>query len=123
MPPTAMRHISALPPEIFKGGAPMDPRLSYNFDEIEASVRQEIHTASARFNAALQELRAQVAPLQELWTREAATAYQVEQVKWHQAATALNEILDDLGRAVRDGSDDVAAADRRASGEWARTGR
>ena len=74
----------------------MDPRLSYNFDEIEASVRQEIHTASARFNAALQELRAQVAPLQELWTREAATAYQVEQVKWHQAATALNEILVDL---------------------------
>ena len=101
----------------------MDPRLSYNFDEIEASVRQEIHTASARFNAALQELRAQVAPLQELWTREAATAYQVEQVKWHQAATALNEILDDLGRAVRDGADDVAGADRRAAGEWARTGR
>ena len=30
----------------------MDPRLSYNFDEIESSVRQEIHTASARFNAA-----------------------------------------------------------------------
>jgi WXG100 family type VII secretion target len=84
----------------------MDPRLSYNFDEIEASVRQEIHTASARFNAALQELRAQVAPLHELWTREAATAYQVEQVKWHQA-----------------GADDVAAADRRAAGVWARTGR
>ncbi|MDT5273234.1 MAG: hypothetical protein QOG95_166, partial [Mycobacterium sp.] len=40
----------------------MDPRLSYNFDEIEASVRQEIHTASARLNAALQELKANVAP-------------------------------------------------------------
>ena len=64
----------------------MDPRLSYNFDEIESSVRQEIHTASARFNAALQELKANVAPLQELWTREAATAYGIEQLKWHQAA-------------------------------------
>ncbi len=101
----------------------MDPRLSYNFDEIEASVRQEIHTASGRFNAALQELRAQVAPLQELWTREAATAYRVEQVKWHQAAAALNEILVDLANAVRDGADDVAAADHRAAGVWARTGR
>ena len=36
----------------------MDPRLSYNFEEIESSVRQEIHTASARFNAALQEAKA-----------------------------------------------------------------
>ena len=98
----------------------MDPRLSYNFGEIEYSVRQEIHTASARFNAALQELKSQVAPLQELWTREAATAYGVEQLKWHHAATALNDILVDLGNAVRDGADDVAGADHRAAGIWTR---
>ena len=101
----------------------MDPRLSYNFDEIESSIRQEIHTASARFNAALHELKTSVAPLQELWTREAATAYGVEQFKWHQAATALNEILVDLGNAVREGADDVAAADHRAAGVWAQQGR
>jgi WXG100 family type VII secretion target len=98
----------------------MDPLLSYKFDEIECSVRQEIHSTAARFNAALQELRSHVAPLRELWTRESATAYGVEQLKWHQAATALNEILVDLGNAVRDGADDVAAADHRAAGVWAR---
>jgi len=98
----------------------IDQRLSYNFDEIEASVRQEIHAASARFNAALQELKSHVAPLRELWTREAATAYAAEQLKWHQAADALNDILTDLGNAVRDGADDVAAADHRAAGVWAR---
>jgi WXG100 family type VII secretion target len=98
----------------------MDPVLSYNFGEIEYSVRQEIHNTSARFNAALQELRSQIAPLQQYWTRDAAAAYQVEQLKWHQAATALNEILLDLGNAVRDGADDVANADRRAAGSWAR---
>ena len=101
----------------------MDSRLSYNFDEIEASIRQEIHSASSQFNAALQELRAHVAPLRELWTREAATAYGVEQIRWHQSAGALNEILTDLGNAVRDGSDDVAAADRRAAAVWAPRGR
>jgi WXG100 family type VII secretion target len=99
------------------------PPLSYNFDEIEYSVRQAIQTTSARFNVALQELKSQVAPLQELWTREAATAYGVEQLKWHQAATALNEILVDLGNAVRDGADDVASADHRAAGVWSRQGR
>jgi WXG100 family type VII secretion target len=98
----------------------MDPLLAYNFDEIECSVRQEISATSSRFNAALQELKSQVAPLQELWTREAATAYGVEQLRWHQAATALNEILVDLANAVRDGADDVAAADHRAAGVWAR---
>ncbi len=98
----------------------MDPVLSYNFGEIEFSVRQEIHATSARFNAALDELRAQIAPLQQLWTREAAAAYQAEQGKWHQAATALNQILVDLGNAVRDGADEVADADRRAAGVWGR---
>jgi WXG100 family type VII secretion target len=115
-----MRCTSAPPPESCEV---VDPLLSYNFDEIEASVRQEIHTASARFNAALQELRALVAPLQETWTREAASAYGVEQLKWHQAAAALNDILADLGNAVRDGADDVAAADHRAAGGWAHQGR
>ena len=97
----------------------MDQLLAYNFDEIECSVRQEIHSTSARFNAALQELKSKVAPLQDLWTREAAMAYGVEQLKWHQAATALNEIRVDLGNAVRDGAEDVASADHRAAGVWA----
>jgi WXG100 family type VII secretion target len=98
----------------------VDPVLSYNFGEIEYSVRQEIHTTSTRFNAALEDLRSQIAPLQQLWTREAAAAYHVEQSKWHQAANALNEILVDLGNAVRDGAEEVANADRRAAGVWGR---
>ncbi len=98
----------------------MESALSYDFGEIEYSVRQEIHITSARFNAALDELRSQIAPLQQLWTREAAAAYQVEQQKWHQAATALNEILVGLGNAVRDGAEEVANADRRAAGVWGR---
>lgn len=94
--------------------------LSYNFDAIEHSVRHEIHATSAELESALEELRSRIAPLQQLWTREAAAAYQAEQLKWHQAATALNEILNQLGHAVRDGADEVASADRRAAGSWAR---
>ena len=98
----------------------MDQALSYNFDVLEHSVRQEIHATAARLNAALAELRSQIAPLQQLWTRQAAAAYQVEQLKWHRAATALNDILIELGHAVRDGADEVAGADRRAAGGWSR---
>ncbi|MFV9634200.1 WXG100 family type VII secretion target [Mycobacterium neumannii] len=96
----------------------MDHVLSYNFDEIEYTVRQEIHATSARLNGALEELRAQIAPLQQVWTRQAAEAYRLDQARWEQAAGALNEILFNLGNAVRDGADDVAATDRSAAGAW-----
>jgi WXG100 family type VII secretion target len=98
----------------------VDPVLSYDFGAIEYSVRQEIHSTSVRLNSELDELKSQITPLQNLWTREAAAAYQAEQLKWHQAATALNEILVDLGHAVRDGAEEVANADGRAAGVWAR---
>lgn len=96
----------------------MDHVLSYDFGEIEYSVRQEIHTTSRRFNAALDELRSQIAPLQQVWTREAAQAYVVEQARWNQAAAALNDILFALGNAVRDGADELAATDRGAANAW-----
>jgi WXG100 family type VII secretion target len=96
----------------------MDHVLSYNFDEIEYTVRQEIHTTSARLNSALDDLRMQITPLQQVWTRDAAEAYRVEQARWEQAAGALNEILFSLGNAVRDGSEDVAATDRTAANAW-----
>lgn len=47
-----------------------------------------------------------------------AGAYRVEQVRWEQAAVALNDILYSLGNAVRDGADEVAAIDRRAANAW-----
>ena len=96
----------------------MDHVLSYNFGEIEYTVRQDIHATSARLNGVLDDLRAQIAPLQQVWTREAAEAYRVEQTRWEQAAAALNEILVNLGNAVRDGSDEVAATDRSAANAW-----
>jgi WXG100 family type VII secretion target len=96
----------------------MDHVLSYNFGEIEYTVRQDIHATSARLNGVLDDLRAQIAPLQQVWTREAAEAYRVEQMRWEQATAALNEILFNLGNAVRDGSDEVAATDRSAANAW-----
>ncbi len=96
----------------------MNPTLSYDFGEIEHTIRFEIHSTSTRLNAALDDLRAQIAPLQATWTREAAGAYRVEQARWEQAAVALNDILFSLGNAVRDGADEVAAIDRSAANAW-----
>lgn len=96
----------------------MDPVLSYNFAEIDAVVRQDIMATSARFNAALDDLNRQIAPLQQLWSSEAASAYRVEQARWQQAATVLHEILTSLARAVGDGAAELAETDRRAARNW-----
>lgn len=98
----------------------MDPVLNYNFAEIEFTVRQDIHATAMRLNGALDDLRAQILPLRQVWAREAAEAYQSQQAAWDRSAGALNEILTRLGNAVRDGSDDVAATDRRAARAWGR---
>lgn len=98
----------------------MDQNLAYQFDEIEYSIHQEIHTTATRLHAALEELRSQIAPLHDAWTREAGEAFRVEQLKWHRAAGALTEILAGLGNAVRDGAADIAGADHHAAAAWGR---
>lgn len=96
----------------------MDEIISYDFAEIDVAVRQEIHTTSAKLNAALDDLTARIAPLQQVWTREAAEAYRVQQAAWHQSASALNDILMRLGNAVRDGAAQIADTDRAAANAW-----
>lgn len=96
----------------------MDPVLSYNFDEIDATVLRDIQATASLLSGHLDELRRQVAPLQETWNREAADAYRTEQARWQHAAAALHEILVNLGRAVQKGVAEVADADRRAAGSW-----
>lgn len=96
----------------------MDPVLSYNFDEIDATVLRDIESTALQLSGHLDDLRRQVAPLQETWSREAAGAYRTEQARWQHAAAALHEILVNLGRAVRQGVADVADADRRAARSW-----
>lgn len=96
----------------------VDPILSYDFAAIEHTVRQDIHTTSMRFNAALDELRSAIAPLQATWTREAAEAYRVQQGNWQLAAAGLNDILVRLGHAVADGAAEIADTDRRAANAW-----
>lgn len=46
--------------------------LSYDFEQIDYTVRQEIHATATRLNAALEDLRSRIVPLQQVWTREAA---------------------------------------------------
>ncbi len=65
-------------------------QISYDFNEIDLAVRQEIQTTATRLNAALDDLTARIAPLQQVWTREAAQAYLVQQEVAKLAKTAID---------------------------------
>ena len=98
----------------------MSERLAYDFGEIETVVHRQIQATAARFNTVLADLRHQIAPLQQSWTRQAGDAYRGEQDRWDRAAAALNQILGELAAAVRHGSAVVADADHRAALAWLR---
>lgn len=98
----------------------MSERLAYDFDEIETAVRRQIQATAARFNSVLADLRHQIAPLQQGWTRQAGDAYRGEQARWDRAAAALNQILGDLASAVQHGANGVADADHRVALAWLR---
>ncbi|MGV0635142.1 WXG100 family type VII secretion target [Mycolicibacillus trivialis] len=98
----------------------MEHVLSYRFDAMDDLIRRDIQATSARIAGALQDLSRQIAPLLQTWTREAATAYRDEQHRWHRAAAALNDILVELGNAVRDGAGELAHTDRQAANSWRR---
>lgn len=89
----------------------MDPMLSYDFAEIEHTIRRQIHLTSARFNAALDDLRTQIAPLQQTWTRMRPTRTASSRTAGSVRGRAQRHPVQS-GTAVRDGADDVAATDR-----------
>ena len=98
----------------------MRDAISYDFGAIETLVRGEIHGTATRLNDLLGDLKRQIAPLQSVWTAEAAVAYRDQQTKWNQSAAALNEILTRLGAAVGSGAAGVADADAAAAKSWHR---
>lgn len=98
----------------------MSDVISYDFGSIETMVRGEIYSTATRLNRLLADLKKQIAPLQSVWTADAALAYQDQQTKWNQSAAALNEILTRLGGAVGAGTTGVADADAAAAKCWYR---
>ena len=96
----------------------MDPVISYNFAEIDASVSHDIAATSARLHAALDDPEPTDRTAPAAVDPQAAAACRAEQERWQQAAAALHDILVGLGNAVREGAADVADSDRRAARAW-----
>lgn len=61
----------------------------------------------------LDRIEAQVAPLVATWSGEAQADYVATQQRWNRAEAGLIQVLQDIGRIVSSGNDDMMATERR----------
>lgn len=60
----------------------------------------------------LDRIEAQVAPLVASWSGEAQANYAATQARWNQAEAGLIQVLQDIGRIVSSGNDQMQATER-----------
>lgn len=61
----------------------------------------------------LDRIESQVAPLVATWSGEAQADYVATQQRWNRAEAGLIQVLQDIGRIVSSGNDDMMATERR----------
>jgi early secretory antigenic target protein ESAT-6 len=65
-----------------------------------ANAAQSIQATNSSLNAKLEDLQSQLRPIVSTWTGAASENYQVQQKKWDEAQTDLNNVLLAIGKAV-----------------------
>jgi ESAT-6 family protein len=84
--------------------------LSAGADSIGASANQ--------IQQQLDDLKARLAPLVASWTGTAATDYQAFQKQWDTAAADLQQVLAQIGVALRTANEDYQDGERNNAARW-----
>jgi len=91
--------------------------MKADFGQMEAGATQ-ISGAARNINQQLEDLKRFLQPLVASWTGEAATGYQAKQAQWDRAAQDLNQILQQIGRAVGTSTENYQAAENANRNIW-----
>ncbi|APS18818.1 MULTISPECIES: WXG100 family type VII secretion target [Streptomyces] len=78
----------------------------------------DIKKQAAALARDLDEIRAMVAKVSQLWEGEAKTAYATAQNKWKEDANAIRANLDDIATKVLEASPTYRAGDKRAAANF-----
>ncbi|WIM68139.1 WXG100 family type VII secretion target [Corynebacterium breve] len=95
----------------------MSAPIQYGFGKLNG-LADDINASSTNVGTELNELKDLLRPIAETWTGDAAEAYQAHQDKWDSAATELNNILNTIGNAVRDGASRMQTINSNAADSW-----
>ncbi|MBK3544498.1 WXG100 family type VII secretion target [Streptomyces rubiginosohelvolus] len=78
----------------------------------------EIKRQAGQLAKDLEEIRAMVAKVSEMWEGEAKEAYRTAQDKWRTDANAIRANLDDIAKKVLEASPTYRAGDKRAAANF-----
>ena len=96
----------------------MGDMMLVTFAEL-ANAAQTIQSTSNNLNSKLDELKSQLNPIAASWTGTASENYQVQQRKWDQAQTDLNQVLQAIGKAVEAAHDAYQSTETSNAQAWA----
>jgi len=88
------------------------------FSSIQQAQADCANTAS-NLNGQLSDLKSYLAPMVSTWSGAAAENYNAKQRQWDQAAQDLNEILQQISKALGSAGDDFQAAESSNANIWA----
>ncbi|MGV0810695.1 WXG100 family type VII secretion target [Mycolicibacterium boenickei] len=92
--------------------------MDYQFAGIEGSAG-DIQGAVGQTNALLDEGKASLATLAEVWGGEGSTAYQAVQTRWDNNAQELNLALQNLAQAISEAGSTMATTEAGVTGLFA----
>lgn len=75
-------------------------------------------SAAAQLNAQLADLKGYLAPLVASWQGQAATDYAARQAQWDHAQQGLNEVLQQISRAVGNAHDTYSSTEASNAAMW-----
>ena len=83
-----------------------------------ASGEQGIRNNYAKLTGTLDQLESDLQPMINSWTGQAQESYLQCKKQWDEAALALSQVLNNIGKAVGQANQNYQAAENAARGNW-----
>jgi early secretory antigenic target protein ESAT-6 len=99
------------------GGIDAGDSIKVNFAGLEQGAA-DISASAGKIQGQLDQLKADLQPLVGSWTGEASTQYQAHQANWDQSAADLQQVLAQIGIAVRVAGEDYLDGERNNANVW-----
>jgi WXG100 family type VII secretion target len=93
------------------------PEIKVTFGALDAA-RADVAGTASRMTTRLEDLKRTLAPLVATWDGQAAEDYRTAQRKWDTAATDLNNVLNQIGRALGAAHDGYRQVETANAARW-----
>ncbi len=92
--------------------------IHVQFNSLESGA-QAINNVYSRLTGTLEQLESDLKPMISTWNGGAQEAYLACKKQWDDAALALSQVLNSIGKAVQEAHSNYTSAENAATSNWA----